>query len=166
MLSIFDSPLAKAGKIQVFIHTTSNVLIQVSNELRVPRTYKRFAGLITQLLHTRKIKATDSNKVLMKVVKNPVTDHLPVGCVKIGTSVEGALVNIFDYVTKNFGEQTRKKEEEEIAPVFIVGVCAHGHPGKEAAYAESCISISSYHLSAAACLSRIASAFERIWGIN
>jgi rRNA small subunit pseudouridine methyltransferase Nep1 len=166
MLALFDSPLAKAGKVQLFIHTFNNVLIKVSSELRVPRTYKRFAGLITQLLHTRKIKAADNNKVLMKVIKNPVVQHLPVGCLKIGTSVEGKLVKIGEFVRDPKLKLEKEVDNEEfIPPVFVVGVCPHGHPGKEAVYVDSCISISSYHLSAAACISRIATAFENMWGI-
>lgn len=139
----------------------------MSSELRVPRTFKRFAGLLTQLLHTRKIKAADNGKVLMKVIKNPVTDHLPAGCMKIGTSVEGKLVNINEFVKDpKLGFKSDDLNVEPLPPVFVVGVCAHGHPGKEAEYIDSCISISSYHLSAAACISRISGAFENLWNIN
>jgi rRNA small subunit pseudouridine methyltransferase Nep1 len=167
MLALFDSPLAKAGRIQVFIHTSKNVLIKVSHELRVPRTYKRFAGLLTQLLHTRKIKATENNKVLMKVIKNPVTDHLPLGCIKIGTSVESELVKIGDFIkTEKFKFNPKDPNTEPMHPVFVIGVCAYGHPGKEAEYIDTCISISSYHLSAAACVTRITNSFENLWGIN
>ena len=103
----------------------------------------------------------------MKVIKNPVTEHLPPGCVKIGTSVEGDLVNINEYVRKTeFRFTSEDPNIEPAVPVFIVGVCAHGHPGKENQYADSCIGISNYHLSAAACISRIAGAFESLWGIN
>ena len=167
LLSLFDSPLAKAGRIQLFIHTHTNVLIKVSHELRVPRTFKRFAGLITQLLHTRKIQASDNNKVLMKVIKNPVTDHLPPGCIKVGTSVEGELVKIGEFIrTPKFRFISQDLNVEPMSPVFIVGACPHGHPGKEAEYVDQCISLSSYHLSAAACITKITSAFENFWDIN
>lgn len=40
-----------------------------------------------QLLHELKINsvATEGAQTLLKVVKNPVTDHLPTGCRKVGT---------------------------------------------------------------------------------
>jgi hypothetical protein len=41
-----------------------------------------------------KIRATGSSVTLMKVIKNPVTAHLPIGVKKIGTSTKGRLVNI------------------------------------------------------------------------
>jgi hypothetical protein len=42
-----------------------------------------FLGLMVQLLHKFSIKASDSSAKLLKVIKNPITDHLPVGCRKI-----------------------------------------------------------------------------------
>jgi hypothetical protein len=40
-----------------------------------------------QLLHELKIRSTEQegSKTLLKIVKNPVTVHLPVGCRRIGT---------------------------------------------------------------------------------
>ena len=47
LLNILDSPLNKAGRIGgVFIKTTDGVLFEVRPHTRIPRTYKRFAGLI------------------------------------------------------------------------------------------------------------------------
>ena len=59
LLTLLDSPLNKAGKLQVYIHTEKNVLIEVSPSIRIPRTFKRFAGLMVQLLHKLKIRAVD-----------------------------------------------------------------------------------------------------------
>ena len=46
LLTLLDSPLNKAGRMQVFIHTRANVLIEVNPHTRIPRTFKRFAGLM------------------------------------------------------------------------------------------------------------------------
>lgn len=43
---LFDSPLNRAGLLQVYVHTTNNVLIEINPQTRIPRTFKRFAGLI------------------------------------------------------------------------------------------------------------------------
>ena len=51
--------------------------------LLVFRTFPRFAGLMVQLLHKFSIKASDSSTRLLKVIKNPISDHLPVGCRRI-----------------------------------------------------------------------------------
>ena len=92
LLMLLDSPLNRAGLLQVFIHTANNVLIEVNPQIRIPRTFNRFAGLIVQLLHKFSVKASDSSIKLLKVIKNPITDHLPVGCKKIclSFSADGA----------------------------------------------------------------------------
>ena len=38
---------------------------------------------MVQLLHKFSIKASDSSTRLLKVIKNPISDHLPVGCRRI-----------------------------------------------------------------------------------
>ncbi|CAM9717084.1 unnamed protein product, partial [Ectocarpus sp. 8 AP-2014] len=77
LLALLDSPLNKAGKLQVYILTTLNVLIEVNPQIRIPRTFKRFSGLMVQLLHKLKIRAAGNSTMLLKVVKNPPTRHLP-----------------------------------------------------------------------------------------
>ena len=50
LLTLLDSPINKAGRLQIYIHTAKDVLIEVSPSVRIPRTFKRFAGLMVQLL--------------------------------------------------------------------------------------------------------------------
>ena len=49
LLTLLDSPINKAGKLQIYIHTAKGVLIEVSPTVRIPRTFKRFAGLMKYL---------------------------------------------------------------------------------------------------------------------
>lgn len=49
LLMLLDSPLNRAGLLQVYIHTCNNVLIEVNPQTRIPRTFKRFAGLMGEL---------------------------------------------------------------------------------------------------------------------
>lgn len=57
LLTLLDSPLNKAGKLQVYITTTSNQVIKINPATRIPRTYKRFASLFAQLLKRLSIRA-------------------------------------------------------------------------------------------------------------
>jgi rRNA pseudouridine-1189 N-methylase Emg1 (Nep1/Mra1 family) len=43
---LLDSPLNKAGMLQIYIHTAKNVLIEVHPQCRIPRIYRRFCGLM------------------------------------------------------------------------------------------------------------------------
>jgi rRNA small subunit pseudouridine methyltransferase Nep1 len=49
LLTLLDSPLNKAGLLQVYIHTAKGTLIEVNPHVRIPRTFKRFSGLMGQL---------------------------------------------------------------------------------------------------------------------
>jgi len=89
----------------------------------------------------------------MKVIKNPVTNHLPVGCKKYAMSFTGRKVtNCRTLVPEN---------DEPIA--IVVGSFAHGNVDVD--YAEDTISISNYPLSAALTCSKLCNAFEEVWGV-
>jgi rRNA small subunit pseudouridine methyltransferase Nep1 len=86
LLTLLDSPLNKAGRLQVYIHTVKGTLIEVNPHVRIPRTFKRFSGLMVQLLHKLSIRGVNGPEKLLKVIKNPITDHLPVNTYKISMS--------------------------------------------------------------------------------
>jgi len=89
LLTLLDSPINKAGKLQVYIQTSKGVLIEVNPSVRIPRTFKRFSGLMVQLLHKLSIRSINSQDKLLKVIKNPITDHLPTKCRKVTLSQNG-----------------------------------------------------------------------------
>jgi len=154
LLMLFDSPLNRSGLLQVFIHTANNVLIEINPATRVPRTFKRFAGLMVQLLHKYSITAAESNVKLIKVIKNPIEDHLPTGCRKIlmSYSAEKSPVKPSTLVPEN---------DEPIC--IVVGAIAKGMITTD--YTEENISISNFPLSAALTCSKICDTFEEAWGI-
>lgn len=46
LLTLLDSPLNKAGRLQVYVQTAKGVLIEINPTVRIPRTFKRFSGLM------------------------------------------------------------------------------------------------------------------------
>ena len=115
MLMILDSTLNKAGKLKaLYVRTEKGVLFEVKPHVRIPRTYKRFSGIIckfncqplsitsgnvvyillwiltclmtnaVQLLQKLSISAVGKREKLLRVVKNPVTQYLPVNSRRIG----------------------------------------------------------------------------------
>lgn len=155
LLTLLDSPLNKAGLLQVYIHTHQNVLIEVNPQIRIPRTFKRFSGLMVQLLHKMSIRATNGSERLLRVIKNPITDHFPTKCKKIGTeSSSSKLVDINDYVITNF-------KDEPV--VFVIGAFSHGEVQVD--YVDEMISYSKYPLSASVACGKLCCAFEKLWDI-
>ena len=75
------------GLLQIYIHTAKGVLIEVNPHVRIPRTFKRFSGLMgrrgrfslavisakglhtVQLLHKLSIRGQNGPEKLLKVIK-------------------------------------------------------------------------------------------------
>lgn len=155
LLMLFDSPLNRAGLLQVFVRTMNNISIEINPQTRFPRTFKRFANLMVQLLHRMSIKSSQGPEKLLRVIKNPITSHLPVGCKKIGTSFKAQnVVQPSDLVD----------QESEDPVVIVIGAMAHGDAVPD--YVEQVVSISHYPLSGALACTKIVSAFESAWGVH
>lgn len=158
LMAVLDSPLNKAGRMKVYIHTEKHVLIEVNPKCRVPRTFKRFSGLLVQLLHRLKIRSADGNEMLLKVVKSPISRHLPAGARCFALSHKGTLYNPTHLA------QTQVPDDVPI--VLIFGAMATGsieisdHP-----YITELISISEYPLSGMVAINRVLGAIENHWGI-
>lgn len=156
LLMILDSPLNKAGKIKaVYVRTHKNVLFSINPKTRIPRTIKRFSGLMVQLLQKLSIRATNGPDKLMKVIKGPVTKYLPLSCRRVGFSFSAAKrVALHEWVA----------ELDDSKPVvFVVGGFAHGKI--DASWVDEELNVSEYPLSAAYALGRITNAFEMKWRI-
>jgi len=167
LMTLLDSPLNKAGKLLIFMHTAQNVLIEVHPSLRVPRTFKRFAGLCVELLQRQKIRAAQSSETLMKVVSNPVEKYFPLGSRRFGLSVTGREVKLRDFTTDL--EKQAENEREAVPIVFSIGAVAHQDPVTEAkfgaGYIEEKLSICPWGLSASCCCAKICNEFEYLWDI-
>ena len=146
----------KSGKLQIYIHTAKGVLIEVSPTVRIPRTFKRFAGLMVQLLHRLSIRSTNSQEKLLKVIKNPITDHLPPNCRKVTLSYDADVVRVKDYIS----DLGRKQ-----SVCVFVGAMAKGNDDFADAFKDDAISISNYSLSASVACGKFCNAVEDVWDI-
>lgn len=132
------------------------MLIEVSPTVRIPRTFKRFAGLMVQLLHRLSIRSANSQEKLLKVIKNPITDHLPPNCRKVTLSFEAEVVRVKDYI----GDLGPK----ESICVFV-GAMAKGNDDFADGFKDDSISVSNYSLSASVACSKFCHAAEDVWNI-
>lgn len=157
LMAVLDSPLNKEGKVKLYVHTEKNVLIEINPKTRLPRTFKRFSGLMVQLLHRLKIRSSDGNDVLLKVIKNPMSRHLPAGARCLGFSHTGTL-----YSPASLAASL----PDDVPVVLVFGAMATGgikmadHP-----YMQEMVSISEYPLSGVVAVNRVLGAVENHWGV-
>jgi rRNA small subunit pseudouridine methyltransferase Nep1 len=163
LLALIDSPLNKSNNLQVYMRTSQNVLVHIHPSIRIPRTFKRFSGLMVQLLHKMKIKASNDSAgtTLLKVIKNPFSQHLPPGTRVYGMSCQGKLYSPHALA------RTATTSDANMPPTcFVIGAMASGHITMEDhPYIEEMISVSEYPLSGAAAISRILGGIEEHFGI-
>ena len=66
LLTICNSPLYYEKKIKVFIHTINNQVITLGDQVRLPKSYHRFVGLIEQLFSEKRIES--EGNTLLEIV--------------------------------------------------------------------------------------------------
>ncbi|KAL1321697.1 hypothetical protein AAHE18_14G145800 [Arachis hypogaea] len=117
--SVIDSPLNKYGLVEaIFVKIDGGALFEIKPHVRIPRTCKRFCGLIVDLLRKSRVCAKDTNEVLIRVVEEPVMRHLPVNSHIVGLSYNSKkVVHIDDYVSSL---------SDHMTPVFVVGAMVNG----------------------------------------
>lgn len=111
---------------------------------------------MVQLLHRLSIRSTNSNEKLLRVVQNPITDHLPPNCRKVTLSFDAPLVRVRDYIST--------LEPKESICVFV-GAMAKGNDDFADALVDEKIGISNYSLSASVACSKFCHAVEDVWDV-
>lgn len=161
LLNLFDSPLNKIGLLQVYIHTNKNILIKINPKMRIPRTFKRFSGLFSQLLLKNEIKVSDSNELLMKVINSNIDNIIDKKTPKILITGNGRLIDI-DIYSKNLNN-IRMENKNSIC--FIISTNPKGDIDPLIKNNDDNISLSSFNLDSNILCAKICSSFEKVWDI-
>ncbi|KAI7861534.1 Alpha/beta knot methyltransferase [Spinellus fusiger] len=157
LLTLLDSPLNKAGHLEVYIHTAQGIVIRINPKCRIPRTIKRFSGLMVQLLERGFIatSAQDTEK-LLEIIPAPLTQYLPENATKIALSWNADRVRLYRY----FGTLPPS------SPIVVaVGAMAKGPDTFADSYVDRKIGISEYSLSASVACGKVCCALEDFWDV-
>lgn len=157
LLTLLDSPLNKSGHLEVYIHTAKGVLIKINPACRIPRTIKRFSGLMVQLLERGSISGDiEGHTKLLEIIPPPVKHYLPKDAKIIALSYNAKRVKLYNYF----------KDLPEGQPVVVaVGAMAKGPDTFADKYVDEKIGISGFALSASVACGKLCCAFEDLWDI-
>ncbi|KAL7703073.1 hypothetical protein N2W54_003933 [Lotmaria passim] len=97
LLHLQDSALNRAGMLEVYLRTKKQVCIAVDPRLRVPRNIRLFEKMMVSLLFKLKVRASTGYLSLLRVVGNPITDHIPAGTRLYRVEKDGDLVDPFRF---------------------------------------------------------------------
>ena len=89
LLESIDSPLYKNNDLEIYVHTVNDYVIKIGKELRLPRSYLRFNGLIEKLFKTRKILSNKKslmtlNKIDLKSLIEQFNNCYIIGLSRLG----------------------------------------------------------------------------------
>jgi rRNA small subunit pseudouridine methyltransferase Nep1 len=75
LMEALGTPLFMKGMLRVYVHTINNKLISIADNLRIPKSYFRFEGLMVGLFRDGAVKS-EQGAVLMEISDGTLADLL------------------------------------------------------------------------------------------
>lgn len=157
LIEALSSPLNRRGMLRVYVHTLNNYVIYVDPTVRLPKDYRRFIGLMEQLLVEGKVPP-GSEKPLLYVKTRRVVDVVREVNADMNILIvdRGMKVSVMELARKVKGKNV----------CFIVKGFPHGEFTEETlAVTDFKVSIYPEPLDAWCLISRILTAIEIVEGI-
>jgi rRNA small subunit pseudouridine methyltransferase Nep1 len=152
LLSILGTPLCKTGRLKLFVHTANDLIIQIDPNVRLPRNYTRFVGLMSQLFETGQVPPKGSSLLSIRemTLKELIEEIKPKYTILF--SETGKEIELMKFMS-------RAVEYNPLA--IIVGGFPHGKFSKETYQcANEIVAISDTTLDAHIVVSRVIYAYE------
>jgi rRNA small subunit pseudouridine methyltransferase Nep1 len=114
LLSVTGTPLYLDGRVKAFVHTHSNLVLDIAPKTRIPKSYIRFRGLMEKALRegdTSLVRArrSDLRELVRKIISPDIV---------FGLSVQGKKTGL---------EELAEKLMAAYNPCVLVGGFPHGH---------------------------------------
>eukprot|EP00668_Euglena_longa_P011674 GGOE01014086.1.p1 GENE.GGOE01014086.1~~GGOE01014086.1.p1 ORF type:complete len:274 (+),score=71.23 GGOE01014086.1:60-824(+) len=168
LLSVFDSPLAKSGRVRVFINTDRNRCIEINPQTRVPRTMKRFQGLMAQLLgRGRGAVTSPEGLVLFGLASHPMRAYVPEGSRVYSLTNFDRYLNPRAFV-KELAEAPCTHSNlftDPVQAVVVVNAASDALDAPQVDYVTDYVTLSQYPMTPSIACSKVLDAFEGLWGI-
>lgn len=150
LVEALSTPLFKQKKLQVYVSTFDNNLVTISQDLRIPKNYFRFEGLMIGIFNKQKNKNSPN---LIEFQENVNFDDLIEKIVKpdliIGFSAKGTQSKISDILQNNAIDSTKHC-------CFVIGGFQRGNFSETVSGAcDAIYSISPFSLESHVVISRV-----------
>lgn len=153
LLEALASPLNKEQLLQIYVHTINDYVITVNSQVRLPKNYNRFIGLMEQLFEFRKIPPT--RPPLLALTRQTLSHLLQ----KIKPTFVLAFTRKGSFYTL---EDAVAKISNEEKPVVMIGGFPRGHfSGKTLKLVDEAVSIDMEMLETWTVTSRVIYEYER-----
>lgn len=153
LLEALGTPLNRENLLRTYVHTIDNYVLYPSSDVRLPRNYDRFTGLIEQLYDSSKILKDD--KILLELKRGSLQN--------IVDEVKPSYIIAFTRMGKSIPlHQTMRGLATQERPVVIIGAFPRGHFSEETRkISNELLSIDPESLEAWTVVSRVIYEYER-----
>lgn len=153
LLEALSSPLNKEQLLQVYVHTINDYVIRIDPQIRLPKNYNRFIGLMEQLFEFGKIPP--NGPALLTLTHETLANLLQ----RIKSTCVLALTRKGSLLTM---EETMAWISDEEKPVVVIGGFPHGHfSSKNLKLVDKAVSIDVEMLETWTVTSRVIYEYER-----
>jgi rRNA small subunit pseudouridine methyltransferase Nep1 len=125
LLEALATPLYLEGKLDVYIHTIGNKVIKIGPDLRIPKSYFRFEGIMMKLFKEKTIKNNEGNKTLLEL-----SDNVTFECLIKNIIGSDNVVGLTSIGARSTAEQVVFRnciEKKNVKCTFIIGGFPKGH---------------------------------------
>ena len=160
LMEALSTPLFLKSMLKVYIHTMNDKVILIGDNLRIPKSYFRFEGIMMNLFKEKVIKSADDNNILLELHDNITFEQFIKNGVRpdklIGLSSNGVQSTAEEIVSRNI-----VKNDHNFA--FVVGGFPKGHFSDNTSKMFSCsYSIGEFKLEAHTVIARILYECEKV----
>jgi rRNA small subunit pseudouridine methyltransferase Nep1 len=160
LMEALSTPLFLKGMLKVYIHTVTDKVILIGDNLRIPKSYFRFEGIMMNLFKEKVIKSADGNNILLELHDNITFEEFIKNGVRpdklIGLSSNGVQSTAEEIVSRNI-----IKNDHHFA--FVIGGFPRGHFSDDTSKMFSCsYSIGEFKLEAHTVIARILYECEKV----
>lgn len=160
LMEALSTPLFLKSMLKVYVHTVTDKVILIGDNLRIPKSYFRFEGIMMNLFKEKVIKSADGNNVLLELHDNITFEEFIKNGVRpdklIGLSSNGVQSTAEEIVSRNI-----IKNDHHFA--FVIGGFPRGHFSDDTSKMFSCsYSIGEFKLEAHTVIARILYECEKV----
>ena len=160
LMEALSTPLFLKSMLKVYIHTVNDKVILIGDNLRIPKSYFRFEGIMMNLFKEKVIKSADGNNILLELHDNITFEEFIKNGVRpdklIGLSSNGVQSTAEEIVSRNI-----IKNDHHFA--FVIGGFPRGHFSDDTSKMFSCsYSIGEFKLEAHTVIARILYECEKV----
>jgi len=160
LLTALSTPLFIERKLDVYVSTIENKLIFISKDLRIPKSYFRFEGLMMNLFRDKVINDPNGSRKLLELKENINFKDIISQIVKpnkvIGLSIKGIRSNPFQIIVDSVEDKNKNY-------CFVVGGFQRGHFQEDVkSIFDTMYSVSDYGLESHVVIARILYECEKL----